>query len=233
MNRLRALSAGTRAETGRFSGVVHSVFARACNVSLDDGRLLALIAAEYGNAPHAVRVQVPGAFAFDRAVRAGERAGCRAGVLRIGTGAIEVRLEDVPRWRARLDDASADLARAEVRSAWRTARRCLHRHNATGWADPADAIDHRVTALYRAAHRLDHPGAVTAIGHLVGVGAGLTPAGDDILVGFLAGLHAGRGASPARERFVNRVNASVRDAARFTNRISAEYLLQAADGAWS
>ena len=88
--RLDALSAGTEAARGRFNGTVHSVFDNACNVALDDGRLLALLAPRIANVPHGVRIDMPPGFAFASRLIAGRRVGCRADRLRFaGTGNFE------------------------------------------------------------------------------------------------------------------------------------------------
>jgi hypothetical protein len=71
---------------------------------------------------------------------------------------------------------------------------------------------------------------------LVGLGGGLTPTGDDFLVGFLAGLHAapkGSGQSSCRVEWLKALSESVRAASSGTGDISRTYLLLAADGQFS
>ncbi len=231
MNRLQAVSAGMYAETGRFNGIVHSVFARALNLSLDDGRLLSIIASEYGNAPNAVRVAAPPAFAFDRRVRPGDRAGCRAGVLRIDSANVEVRLDGVPRWHARPDGVAVDLGAPEVRAAWAMARRRIARHPANPGG--RDAPVRRLATLHLAVRRRDTAATREAVRSLAGVGPGLTPTGDDMLVGFLAGLRAVARPGSSCDRIRRDMDNAVRDAAEHTNPVSAEYLRLAAVGAFS
>ncbi|GJL83803.1 MAG: hypothetical protein DHS20C01_34370 [marine bacterium B5-7] len=233
MNRLHALSVGTHAETGRFSGVVHSVFSRACNLALDDERLLCVIASEHGNAPNAVCVDAPPRFAFDHSVSPGDRAGCRAGVLRIGASAIEVRLHDVPRWHTRLDNIDTDLSQPEVRTAWWVVRRCLSRHGTMRSYPGSDVLLKRLKDLYHAARQCNVAQGRAAVDALVGVGPGLTPAGDDMLVGFLAGLYATGDKHEALTKFIHEIELSVRNAAIHTNRVSAEYLRLATHGAFA
>jgi len=230
VNRLYALSAGARAPTRRFTGIVHSVFARACNLALDDGRLLALLAPELGNAPGAVRIAVARDFAFDRAIRAGAPAGCRAGVLRIAGEPLEIRLDSAAAWRVGLDALAADPLDNRVRAARRVVRERLARRLRSAPAPRPRLPIGRIRALAGATRALDPVRAIPAVEGLVGCGPGLTPAGDDLLVGLLAGLRACARSSPARARFLEAVAPAVRAAAARTNRISAAYLDDAADG---
>ena len=57
--RLNALSAGVEAPTMCFSGVIHSIFHHACNVSLESDALLALVSSEKGNLSQGIRLGTP------------------------------------------------------------------------------------------------------------------------------------------------------------------------------
>jgi len=65
---------------------------------------------------------------------------------------------------------------------------------------------------------------------LIGLGPGSTPAGDDYLVGHLAGLWSCAGASGARRSFVADLGEGLRKSALRTNRVSRVYLEAAAAG---
>ena len=71
--RYRALSIGPGIDYLRFEGTVHSVFARALNIQLDGGRLLALVAPDLPNAPATIRVDTRGAH-FGAIARPGQAA---------------------------------------------------------------------------------------------------------------------------------------------------------------
>ncbi|MBH0197507.1 MAG: DUF2877 domain-containing protein, partial [Nitrospira sp.] len=62
--------------------------------------------------------------------------------------------------------------------------------------------------------------ACVAIGPLIGLGPGLTPAGDDFLVGYLAGLWSTANSDTARLRFMASIGAWLSEAASQTNVIS-------------
>ena len=236
MSQIRAISAGANAETERFTGTVHSVFSRACNIALDDGRLLTLLAAEQGNAPNAVRLDTPPGFTFDRALRTGERIGCRAGVMRFGQAGISVRLASAHPWRHDLDGLGADFRDPSVFAAWRAARRCLRRHETanpstdlTGLSVPPG----RALALWRAARAQDIDAGAAALRDLIGCGMGLTPAGDDIVVGFLAGLRATACADDRRLAWSAALGESASALTDRTNPISGAYILHAVNGGFA
>lgn len=233
MTYLRALSAGSRMATEHFTGSVHSVFGRACNLSLDNGAMLALLAAEFGNVPHGARVDTPRGFAFDRAVRAGDRVSCRGGVARFAPASLAIRIGGAARWHAALDQLEVDLRRPRVAAAWQLTQLTMERH-AQGHAQGRVSLPHaRCKALPDAVRALCKQASAAAVMRLVGCGPGLTPAGDDLLIGFLAGLRATAGNSAPRQAFLAELNATVREAATGTNAISRAYLEHASDGAFA
>lgn len=228
MSQIRAISAGAKAETERFSGTVHSVFARACNIALDDGRLLALLSADMGNAPNAIRLDLPGGFAFDRALRTGDTVACRAGVMRFGGAGLSVRLASAQRWHFGLDQIGVDLRDPRIFAAWRTVRCCLRRHEAPNGMTRSGIPPGRALALWRAVRAADAQGADKAVRGLIGCGVGLTPAGDDLVVGFLAGLQVTRCGA-----FRAVLGAAVTTLTGRTNPISAAHLCHAAEGGFA
>lgn len=73
--------------------------------------------------------------------------------------------------------------------------------------------------------------AVDAASAFIGLGDGSTPAGDDFLVGLLAGLGALAATSPLRQRFLASFGAAITTiAAPRTTALSAQYLRLAAEG---
>jgi hypothetical protein len=87
-----------------------------------------------------------------------------------------------------------------------------------------------VTAALRdACHALDGGQAKLHAERLIGWGEGLTPAGDDFLIGLTAGLDALVG-GPGRGELRGAIVMVMRDAAPLTTPIAAHYLRLAADG---
>ena len=87
-----------------------------------------------------------------------------------------------------------------------------------------------VAALATACRGLDVPAAHAQAQRLVGWGEGLTPAGDDCLVGMLAALHALAPGDLPREHFRNALAAHIAGSAQRATRIAAHYLRLAAAG---
>ncbi|RPI88851.1 MAG: DUF2877 domain-containing protein, partial [Chloroflexi bacterium] len=71
------------------------------------------------------------------------------------------------------------------------------------------------------------PSAVEA---LIGLGSGLTPSGDDLLVGYLTGLWCTVQDKDERTRFVLKLGKNIIDLSSKTNDISRTYLYHAAQG---
>ncbi|HSA79247.1 MAG TPA: DUF2877 domain-containing protein [Geminicoccaceae bacterium] len=236
--RLDALSAGTGAARGRFNGTVHSVFDNACNIAIDDGRLLALLAPRLANVPHGVRIDLPPGVAFTGRLVAGQRVGCRTDRLRFAGTELTIDLASAKPWRSDLGTPGIDLARPEVAVAWRVAWRAWRQFRGAG-QQPTPvvplrrAVERRALVLAAATRRLRCDKAALAIDRLVGCGPGLTPSGDDLIVGFLAGLWRSGGADPERRRFVTSLGVAVSAAARATSDVSRAYLIHAARGGFS
>ncbi len=127
---LTALSAGPEAPRIRFNGVIHSVFDQACNIRVDDGRLLALLAPCLGNVPHGARIAAPAGFGFARHLTVGAAVGCRADVVRMA--GLSIDLGTAKPWQA-------GLAAAADRSAGAAGGAGL----ADGMADAGAAPAHR------------------------------------------------------------------------------------------
>jgi hypothetical protein len=246
--RLQALSAGEHAPRGRFTGAVHSVFHKACNIRLDDGRLLALLTPQSANLPHGVRVDMAPEFGFADRLRVGQKAGCRADVLRVVEAGLSIDLGRARLWRSELEAPGIDLDRPEAALAWRTAWHALWRHECGAAmthdphrfdasvrpVSPCDALRRAAfrdaLRLARAARSRQQEQAAAAIGRLIGRGPGLTPSGDDLLVGFLAGLRVAAGSRSERLAFLDWLGKTVIEAVAATNEISRAFLRHAAAG---
>ena len=229
---LTALSVGPEAPRSRFNGVIHSVFDQACNIRVDDGRLLALLLPCLGNVPHGARIAAPAGFGFARHLTVCGPVGCRADVLRMAQ--LSIDLGTAKPWRADLAAAGVDLSVPQVARAWRAAWRMLgQRRPRAGDAQVAllsRTVDRRGLCLARATRHLRVHEAARAVESLIGCGPGLTPSGDDLIVGFLAGLWSTAGDDPEQHAFRRALCAAVAAAARATGDISRAYLTHATRG---
>lgn len=235
--RLIALSAGIEAPTERFSGIVHSVFNRACNIGLTDGALLTLVSSEKPNVPNGLRIETPVRFAFPDFVRVGEPAACRGGTVRFAQSVLSIDLWTAGCWHIDLSGLRIDLHRRDQAAAWLVAWHTLRQYQRGSMISAIIAATARakgafvtVPALLKATKSLQVEQACAAIEPLIGLGPGLTPAGDDFLVGYLAGLWSAASFDNARLRFLASVGAWLSEAASQTNVISRAHIQSAVRG---
>src|SRR5580765_2255133 len=126
--RLNALSAGVEVPTMCFSGVIHSIFHHACNVSLESDALLTLVSSEKGNLSQGIRLGTPSNFTFLNQVRLGQPFACRGGILRISGSELSVDLRTASLWHIDLKRLRVDLRRRDTAQAWAVAWLELEEH---------------------------------------------------------------------------------------------------------
>lgn len=193
-------------------GVVHSVFAAAANIVFPGAGVLSLNAHTAPRLPNGLELSVAaGAFPFS-ALRPGIQALLGAERLHIEAVNCSLDLSFCERWDPYIQ-RPADLDEA------------LLARNTLRLAGLASA---REATLDLAAIPLEEPDAM--VRYLCGRGPGLTPAGDDLLAGWLAGgwlLRAGDG------RFQDTCRLVVEVAERQTHLLSRAWLGYAAQGAFA
>jgi hypothetical protein len=249
---LTALSAGHTVPLENWVGRVHSVFRRACNLSLASGALVALLARELGDIPQGIRLETRTGFTFAEArLRAGQEAVCRAGIIRVEGTSLQIDLRPAHVWRDDLATIQVNRADTQTQKAWEAAwQELLARRPSEGlaplaaWFDPMPShlapprqpspLSRRaypaLRALVSATRRLDLEAAAPAVDSLLGLGPGLTPSGDDFLVGFVAGLWSTIGQNARRHAFVSGLGMLLASGAQRTTDVSASYLEHAAEG---
>ena len=249
--RLNALSSGVEAPTMCFSGFIHSIFHQACNVSLESNALLTLVSSEKGNLSQGIRLGTPPQFTFLNQLRVGQSVACRGGILRISGSELSVDLRTASLWHIDLKGLRVDLHQRDTAQAWAVAwlelgkyRRGigisamiaampLTRQNPVTSPRVKTLVERAVQTvptLIDATRTFQVDGAITAIRPLIGLGSGLTPSGDDFIVGYLAGLWSTAGSDPSRLRFMSSLGAWLSQAAAGTNAISCTYIKSAVNG---
>ena len=236
---LKAISIGDAVPHADFDAAVHSVFRSAVNLSpAKESNLLTLVTSSEADLPQGIRVDTPEDFSFESgALRAGEPAACRDELLRFGPLTIDLR--GARRWKCDLPSLQADLTDPSVATAWRNAWDALNKRqvqlNAEIIAEDLFRSDETIRAgaamrgLLDATRRTD-PAAPASVRPLIGLGSGLTPSGDDLLVGYLAGLWCAVRNSRERTQFVTGLGETVIRLSQRTNAISRTYLTHAARG---
>jgi hypothetical protein len=249
--RLNALSAGVETPTMCFSGVIHSIFHQACNVRLESDALLTLVSSEKGNLPQGIRLGTPPKFTFLNQLRVGQPFACRGGILRISGSELSVDLRTASPWHIDLNGLRVDLRQRDTARAWAVAWLELGKHrrgNGTSAMIASIPVPRQnsmtspgiktlfemtlqtVPALIDATRNLQVDGAITAIRPFIGLGPGLTPSGDDFIVGYLAGLWSTAGSDSSRLRFMSSLGVWLSQAAAGTNAISCTYIKSAVNG---
>lgn len=218
-----------RVRTGRLHGRVHSVFRRAVNLAADDGVLFTLASRGLGNAPHTALLPLHdlrgSGFAVGDAVRE------RDGQLWIGDR-LAVTFDTASVWQCVLPRWRATPPRVRANVEWLQGalrRRSQEQRPSLGAFDRValDVLEERAARLRQLLHARAGALATEQARSLLGLGPGLTPAGDDFLLGLFAVLHLPD--SPC-ERWMDGGAQVLRDAEDATNEISLAALRCAGRG---
>ena len=246
---LSALTIGYAVPPRSFEAAVHSVFQSAANLRLEkSGKLLTLVVSGEADLPQGIRLDTPTEFSFT-GFQVGESATCQNGIMRIESLSLTVDLTQARIWKCDLPALKTDITEPAVKSAWQTVWQALNQSQRNARADivaenvgrvgnpthtkPHSGIPQKVTesvqALLQATQKFDLTGAF-ALRELIGLGSGLTPSGDDLLVGYLAGLWCVMDEKSKHQEFVSGLGRKIVRLSRRTNDISRTYLYHAARG---
>jgi hypothetical protein len=174
----------------RIDGTIHSVFADSCNIEGADGEIFTLLSSRKPDQPGGIRLASPPNFAFSDHLRAGDHVSCRSGILQVHGRAFTVDLRHAETWCERLPGSHNDVDSSVLASNWRIAAdafRSMSRESTVSPSNPLMFVRDFADALTRALSEKDWETAGGALRSLIGCGPGLTPWGDDFVVGFLAG----------------------------------------------
>ena len=237
MMHLDAICVGYAVPCGNFDTEVHSAFSSAANLRLmRSKRLLTLVTVNAADLPQGIRLDTPHGFTFE-GLTSEERVSCRDGVLHFEQTPLTIDLRPAKSWKCDLPGLAANMKDPSILAAWQSVRQVLddwRRDKGTGLPASQSIINLRlyesVSDLIAATRECDNINAAEVVGTLIGLGPGLTPAGDDFLVGYLAGLWCAAGEKPERVRFLLHLGKAVTRLSRQTNDISRTYLVQAARG---
>ncbi len=240
---VKAFSIGNAVPQAGFHGVVHSVFRSTLNLALPNREdLITLIAANHPDLPQAIRLDVPEDFTFER-FRPGETVSCDGRELRLSGMMVDLR--HATRWSCHLPSLSSLPSFAAAQNAWRLIWEALNERQRVVQADlvaqelfsshpPLSEIAHQIrqplVSLLESARRGDSRTAEPALRSLIGLGRGLTPSGDDLLVGLLAGWRISASRFPVLEQFLLQIEPQIIRLSHQTNAISRTFLIHAMHG---
>lgn len=168
---------------------VLNAFGRACNLVNEHSEVLALITQELPLTPFALRVPLAGARPFEF-VTAETRVVVEKETL--GIGELEIDVRDARLWNPQPDWHAIRVALAQP-----PARLAQLAHIAQNLGKSGSLLDElarptlAMTQLIEGLHTRNTPLALEGAQTLAGRGSGLTPAGDDFIVGALLAVWAG------------------------------------------
>lgn len=186
----RAVSIAHLVPQDDWAGTVHSVFASACNIAVGSW-LLTVHDARQQHTPTSVRVETYRSARWAPRVRVGDRASLTAGRLAFGSHTLDLR--ELPVWtpaeRLRSIDHSAAYERIiQLQQAQGASVRRPSSALASSLPHDIDAL-REIMSAPRTALQTTEINAV--VRRMIGAGEGLTPTGDDVLVGLLSALSRG------------------------------------------
>lgn len=238
-----ALSTGC-AVPSVFDASVHSVFQSSINLRLSNvNRLITLIVSSEGDLPQGIRLDASEGFTFEK-FQIGEEAVCRGDILHLDNPSLTIQLHGARRYRCDLPALMMDGSNPAILVAWSSVWQTLNKRQRLSKAEIiAEEIFHSsesargvvlrkageaMRSLVRATQKYEFTDT-TAIRALIGLGPGLTPSGDDLLVGFMAGLWC-IPRNRERMKFISTLGKAILCSARKTNDISRTYLAHAVRG---
>ena len=206
--------------------------------------LLTLLASGEGDLPQGIRLDVPGDFSFEE-FQTGEPALCRDGILHFENHSLTIQLHGTRRWKCDLPALEFDATNPARSAAWTCVWDALNkrqRHSEAEiiaeklfrWDQLARAgvsrrVGEAMTDLLHVTRRYELTDT-SAIHSLIGLGSGLTPSGDDLLVGYTAGLWCTVRDRRERAQFLSHLGKTIIDLSPNTNDISRTYLYHAVHG---
>jgi hypothetical protein len=241
----RAISMGYAVPNEDFDASVHSVFQSALNLRVNgENELLTLIVSAEGDLPQGIRVEAPANFSFEN-IEVGEPAVCRDGILHFENISLTVQLSGARRWKCDLPALEFDITNPRLSTAWSLVWEALNKRQRLKSSEivaedlfrssesPGTGISRRVGEAMRQLihdtqrYELSDDSSITS---LIGLGPGLTPSGDDLLVGYMAGLWCTRRDKSERARFISSLGETISSLSQNTNDISRTYLYHAVRG---
>lgn len=239
---LHAVAIGEAVPSGNFQGEVHTVFDSVVNLRVDGcATLVTLHAAQAGDLPQGIRLKATSLLPM-RDCAPGQRAWRIGQIIYLPSAGWQVALGAAQVWQCDWAGAQVDFSAPGVSAAWTAMQEQVsasflcaakdEKYAAMARASVA-SLAHGLAALRESAAGLDGAAVHRTAAALAGLGCGLTPAGDDMLLGFAAGLRACSGTDAGRLAFLETFGRALRAAAQRTNDISRTYLLLAARGKFS
>ena len=248
-----AVSIGEAVPRENFDAVIQSVFDSAINLRLaNEDRLITLLISDHYELPQGIRVDKKIPFQSltpSTSLRAsvGLRAASRGGILRFDSSPLTIDLRGARVWKCRVPELHADMRSDVVIQAWSSAWDLLNKGQRLKQTEIvaddlfqlnigsllSQRISKPVMQLISSTEQFDIQGSILAAEKMIGLGPGVTPSGDDILIGFLASLWSTAGKNQTQLSFIRSFGDALMQIAKQTTEISCTYLYHATQGQFS
>lgn len=243
---IHASSLGEAVPRENFEALIQSTFESAANLRLlSEDRLLTVLISDHYELPQGIRIGTKNA-SLD-SLTPGRRAAARGGILRFDFSPLTIDLRGVPVWKCPVSELDTDMRSNRTQQAWATAWRLLNEEQRARDADIvaddlfrlnsgsflSQRMSRSVMQLVTSSEQFDSRGSTFAAQGMIGLGPGVTPSGDDLLIGFLAGLWSTRGTDQGQLSFIYSFGDALLEAAKLTSEISRTYLVHAVRGQFS
>jgi hypothetical protein len=243
---LHAASIGEAVPRDNFNARIQSMFDSAVNLRLaSQDRLITILRSDHYELPQGIRIA--NKVISLQSLTVGLRAASRGGILRFDSAPLAIDLRGAHLWRCRVRDLNTDMNLPVAQKAWSTSLNLLtkgQRLKSTEIVaddlfqrDRGSALSQRmskpVVQLIQSAEQFEVQGSAQAAEKMIGLGPGVTPSGDDILIGFLAGLWSRAGQHDKQLSFVRLFGNEIIKLAKQTSEISRTYLYHATQGQFS
>ena len=252
--RLHARSIGEAVPRDAFDAVIQSVFDSAINLRLAaEDRLITLLISDHYELPQGIRV-IANDFSFQSPTAStslreslGLRAVSKGGILRFDSSPLTVDLRGASTWKCRVPELQGNMASHAAQEGWSTAWDLLNREQRVNnteivadelfQSEVGSPLNRRISSsimqLIAAIELFDIEDAIPAAEKMIGLGPGVTPAGDDLLIGLLAGLWSVAGRNQARLTFIHAFGDGLMRLSNQTGEISRTYIYHATRGQFS
>ncbi len=246
MIRLEAISLGYAVPRGDFNATVQSVFPEAANLqSGSANRLLTVVTVDCADLPQAIRIDSPRGFSLMNRLHTGDRITCHNGILRDKKERLSIDLRQAKPWKCKLPRLDPEEITPLVSAAWTSVWQALDERQKHTSAEiyaselfqpdvpertpMSRLMSVHIRQLVSATRNLDSS-IGTSVSRLIGLGQGLTPSGDDFLVGFLTALRCMAGKNKKRQAFFRDLRKMIVYYSHQTTDISRTYLYHATRG---
>lgn len=236
----QAVSVGSAVPQDNFNATIKHLFDSSLNLLLEhEDRLITILSSAHYELPQGIRLatKIP-----LQSLAVGLRAASRGGVLRFDYSPLTIDLRGTPIWDGRLSLVTGNIERAWLIT-WKTLNegqrlkqseliaRDLFQSNR---GPPLTRkLSQPVYKLITAAKNMDAYASTSAANEMIGLGPGITPSGDDILIGFLAGLYSMAGHRKGAPDFIHAFGNTLLRVSKETNDISRTYIRHAVKGEFS